>query len=199
MNEEIAGELNRIANLQGKTFYSLINEIALAAIDAFNQGFLLREAVDAKSLLDKAKRSRLLLVNQDLWYLASDLAYRRNKDEWMSQVYEKAKWYGRAFLDITSKEALIESFEQVFKNLFWDCSELAIEQGEEETFSLRAYFVPEMPLQHTSVVLRTVEGMLNASGYAILKYTIEPGYLAFIFRRVPLPDEVSQQGSSNNV
>lgn len=196
MNEEIADQLNRIANLQGKTLYSLINEIASVSIEAFNQSLSLKEALDAANLLNRAKKTRLMLVSQDLWYLASDIAYRRNRNEWLRQVYEKAKWYGRVFLRSTPKEAFTESLKQVFKGLFWDCSELEMEEKSDGTLSLRAHFAPEMSLQHTSMLMRAVEGILNASGYAILKYTIEPGYLASIFKRVLLPEESSERVSS---
>jgi len=195
MNEEIAYELNRVANLQGKTLYSLINEIASASIEAFRQGFSLREALEAAYLLNRAKKTRLLLVNQDLWYFASDVAYKKSRDEWLRQVYEKAKWYGRVFFDSTSTEAFIESLRQIFPNLIWDCSELELEKKYDETLSLRARFVPEMSLQHTSVLLRAVEGIFNASGYAILKYTVEPGYLASIFKCISLPEEITAKSS----
>jgi len=56
MSEEVAQELNRLANLQGKTLYSLVNEAGIQAIEAHRQGFTLEEAVAAKKLVQSAKR-----------------------------------------------------------------------------------------------------------------------------------------------
>lgn len=64
MNEEIAQDLNKLANMSGKTLYSLINEIGIQAIEANRQGFTLEEAVKAKKLVQSARRSRMVLVNQ---------------------------------------------------------------------------------------------------------------------------------------
>jgi len=53
-----------------------------------------------------------------------------------------------------------------------------------------------MPLQHTYVLLKAWEGILNASGYAILRYMVEAGYLALIARRISLPNEALEEKSS---
>lgn len=192
MNEEVADKLNRVANKQGKTLYNLINEIAVTDIEAYGKGFSLKEAIDTKSHLDKARKTRLLLVNQDLWYTASGIAYKKNRDDWLNQVYEKAKWYGRVFLDSTSIDTYIESLKDILYNLFWDCNEASIQREDDDTFTLRAFFTPEMLHQHTYVIMRMIEGLLNSSGYAILRYTVESGYLALIFKRVPLPEKQAE-------
>lgn len=66
MNEDIALELNKLANSSGKTLYSLINEIGIYALEANRQGFSLEEALAANKLVRSARRSRMVLVNQDL-------------------------------------------------------------------------------------------------------------------------------------
>jgi len=188
INEKIAEELNRIANQEGKTLYSLINEIAVIGIDAYRRGFPLKDAVETRVFLDRVKRSRMILVNQDLWYTASGIAYRKDRNGWLNKAYEKAKWYGRLLSEESSDESFTESLRKMLYNLFWDCNEVQIRKNGEDTFDLRVFFIPEMPLQHASVVLRMVEGLLNSSGYAILRHTAEQGYLTILFKRVPLPD-----------
>lgn len=189
MNEAIAEELNEVANLQGKTAYGFVNETALTAIEAHRKGFSLKEAVEAKILLDKVKKNRLILVNQDLWYYASDLAYRRRKDEWLERVYEKAKWYGLVFLDVSSNQRFQQSFKETLQYLFWDCSGFELKENEDKTLSLRAHFTPEMSLEHTHVVLRSIEGILNSAGYAIIRHVIEKGYLTVIVKQISIPSK----------
>ncbi len=193
MSDDIAEELNRIANREGKTLYNLINEIATISIDAYRNGISLKDAVETAIFLERVKKSRLLLVNQDLWYASSGAAYRKNRDEWLNQVYGKAKWYGRVFLNDSSDESFTESLKRTLYNLFWDCNEVEIQRESEDVFRLRILFIPEMPLQHATVVLRMVEGLLNSSGFAILRYTAEQGYLAILFKRVQLPEGQHQQ------
>src|SRR5580658_533881 len=90
MNEDIAQELNKLANIQGKTLYSLINELGVCALEANKNGFGLEEAVKAKKLVERAKRSRMMLVNQDLWYFASSQAMRMSSTKWVKKIHDCA-------------------------------------------------------------------------------------------------------------
>jgi hypothetical protein len=87
INDKIAEELNQIANQEGKTLYSLINEIAIIGIDAYRRGFPLKDAVETRVFLDRVRKGRMLLVNQDLWYTASGIAYRKDSDGWLNRAY----------------------------------------------------------------------------------------------------------------
>jgi len=188
MSNDVAEELNQIANIQGKTLYSLINELTTFGIEAYRQGFSIKEAIEAKTFLNKAIKSRLLFVNQDMWYNASSIIYKKNKEEWLNQAYEKAKWYGKVFLGKIPENIFIEMFREALKKLFLDCNEIYIKKEEKDTYNLKAIFSPEMPLQHTFVIMRMIEGLLNSSGYAILKYTVEQGYISMMFRCLHLPE-----------
>lgn len=189
MSEKIAEDLNSVANIQGKTAYSLINEAAKAAIEAFDNGFTIKEAFDAKLLIDKAKKNRLILVNQDLWYYSNNIIYNEKKSEWLKEVYEKGKWYGLVFLDNSSTDTFQKTLKELFQILFWDCNGFEIQENTDKTFILKAHFTPEMSLQHTEVVLNEIEGIINSIGYAIINYNIEKGYLRIILKHVPLPQK----------
>jgi|GEM_PF-2072526 len=116
MNEEIAEELNRLANSQGKTLYSLINEIGLVALESSRHGFTLNEAIQAKRVIDRAKRSRMVLINQDLWYSGSSKACRVSKNEWLKQVYDNAKWRAHVFLNSGSHAEVIASVKKLVED-----------------------------------------------------------------------------------
>src|SRR5271154_1788637 len=102
MNEEIAQELNKLANMSGKTLYSLINEIGIQALEAHRQGFGLEEAVAAKKLMQSATKSRMVLVNQDLWYFASSKAMNASKGRWLKLIRDSAQWQANVFLSGSS-------------------------------------------------------------------------------------------------
>ena len=184
MNEEIAEELNRLANSQGKTLYSLINEIGLAALESNKHGFSLNEAVQGKAIVDRAKRSRMVLVNQDLWYSGSSRAYKTFKNEWLRQVYDNAKWYAHVFLSNGSHEEFIATIEKMLANFTWDCTEHTIEQRGSDGIFVRLVFVPEMPLEHTKSLFKTFEGMFNVFGYVVIDHAINPGFLTIIFKKL---------------
>src|SRR5882672_5940018 len=95
MSEDIAQELNRLANLQRKTFFSLVNEIGLNALEANKNGFTLEDAVAAKKLMQRARKSRMVLVNQDLWYFASSQALKASKNRWLKQIRDTCPMTGR--------------------------------------------------------------------------------------------------------
>jgi hypothetical protein len=184
MSEEIAEELNKLANSQGKTLYSLINEIGLAALESSRHGFTLNEAIQAKMLVDRAKRSRMVLVNQDLWYSGSSKAYKTSKNEWLKQVYENAKWHARVLLNNNSQEEFIASIKKTLSDFAWDCTETTIEPRGSEGIFAKLVFVPEMSLEHTKSLFKTFEGMFNVFGYVVTDHVVKPGFLTILFKKL---------------
>lgn len=185
MNEEIAQELNRLANLQGKTLYSLINEIGICALEANGQGFSLEEAVASKRFLQSAKKSRMVLVNQDMWYFASSQAMKASKNRWLKLIQDSAQWQANVFLTGSSDDEFIELARKFIADFFWDCSDAKLEKGEHgEDLRMRVAFVPEMPLEHTQGLFKALEGMFNIHGYVATDSSVEAGFLTIAFKRV---------------
>jgi len=185
MSEDVAQALNKLANLQGKTLYSLINEIGICALEANRQGFGLEDAVTTKKLVQSAKRSRMVLVNQDLWYFASSQAMKASKNKWLKLIRDSAQWQANVFLAGSSDTEFVESVRRLLADFFWDCGEVRLEAGPlGETLALRLAFVPEMPLEHTQGLFKAFEGMFNAHGYAATDSMVEPGFLAVSFKKV---------------
>jgi len=190
MSEEVATELNRLANLEGKTLYSLVNEMGKQAVEAHKHGFSLEEAVAATNLLRSARRSRMLLVNQDLWYFASSQAMKRTpRDKWTRMVRNSAQWDSNLFVARESgprdseQEQFIASLKRFVEDFFWDCSEMKLEASR-EGLVLRLAFVPEMPQEHTRGLFKLFEGVFNAHGYVVTDSTVKPGFLRALFKRI---------------
>jgi hypothetical protein len=185
MNEEIAQDLNKLANMSGKTLYSLINEIGIQAIEANRQGFTLEEAVKAKKLVQSARRSRMVLVNQDLWYFASSEAMNASRNKWLKLLRDSAQWQANVFLIGSSDAEFIESVKALLADYFWDCGDIRLESGKHgEDLALRLAFVPEMPLEHTQGLFKAFEGMFNVHGYVATDSTVEPGFIAVSFKKI---------------
>jgi hypothetical protein len=184
MNEDIAQELNKLANLSGKTLYSLINEIGICALEANRQGFNLEDAVTAKKLVQSARRSRMILVNQDLWYFASSQAMKASKNKWIKLIRDCAQWQANVFLTGSSDKELIESVRTLLADFFWDCSEIKLEAQGGDSLVMRLAFVPEMPPAHTEGLFKAFEGMFNAHRYVATDSRVEPGFLTATFRKV---------------
>jgi hypothetical protein len=185
MNEDIAQELNKLANSSGKTLYSLINEIGIHALEANRQGFSLEDAVAAKKLVQSARRSRMVLVNQDLWYYASSQAMKASKNKWLKLIRDCAQWQANVFLTGSSDKEFIESVKALLSDFFWDCSEIKLEEGHGgDSLTMRLAFVPEMSLEHTEGLFKAFEGMFNAHQYVVTDSMVKPGFLAVTFKRV---------------
>jgi hypothetical protein len=190
MNEDIAQELNKLANLQGKTLYSLINEIGLNALEANRNGFTLDEAVIAKKLTQRAKKSRMVLVNQDLWYFASSQALRASKNRWLKLVRDIAHWQANVFLANSGDSEFIESVRRLLTDFFWDCAEIKLEETDSDhALALRLAFVPEMPLDHTQGLFKVFEGMFNVHGYVVTDSMVEPGFLTVSFKKIGISEK----------
>jgi hypothetical protein len=184
MNEDIAQELNRVANSQGKTLYSLINEIGVDALEAHKHGFNLEDAVKAKKSAESARRSRMVLVNQDLWYFASSLAMKTSRSKWLRLIRESAQWQSNVFLTGASKAEFVESVRGLLADFYWDCSQVRIDESDNgEDLALTFAFVPEMPLEHTQGLFKAFEVMFNAHGYLVTDSLVEPGFLTVEFKR----------------
>jgi hypothetical protein len=185
MNEEVVRELNQLANAQGKTLYSLVNEIGLAALEASKRGFTLEDAMKAKEVFDRAKKSRMLLVNQDLWYLGSSEAAKSIRNKWFKETYAAAQWQANVFLNSSQGGVeFVDSLRKHISDYFWDCSEVNLERQENGNLVVRLVFVPEMPLEHTKVLFKSLEGMLNIHGYVATSSTVEPGFMTAAFKLV---------------
>jgi hypothetical protein len=192
MSEEIAQELNKLANAQGRTLYSLINELGVAALEASKRGFTLDDAMQAKMIFERAKRARMLLVNQDLWYLASSEAARAIKAKWLKDVYATSQWQANVFLSGEGGKEFVESLRAHISDYFWDCGDAKLEEQADGSLWIRLVFVPETPLEHTKVLFKSFEGMLNAHGYIATDSTVEAGFLTGKFRRLrPVPVTMS--------
>jgi hypothetical protein len=185
MNEDIAQELNKLANMSGKTLYSLINEIGASALEANKQGFSLEDAVRAKKSVQSARRSRMVLVNQDLWYFASSQAVKASKNRWLKLIRDCAQWQANVFLTGSSDKEFVGSVRTFLADFFWDCSDVKLEEGQTgDSLVMRLAFVPEMPLEHTEGLFKAFEGMFNAHRYVVTDSLVKPGYLAVTFKRV---------------
>lgn len=186
LNEDIAIELNKIANCQGKTLFSLMNEIAQSEIEAVTHGFSLSEAVDAKKLTERAKKSRMILVSQDLWYHASSEALKNEADKFFRTVYRNATWYADGFVD-ASADTFVDSLKKFVDSFFWDCTESSFESKDDDSLEMKLVFVPEMPVEHTRVLLKVFEAIFNAHQYFVVESTVRGGYIRAIFRKVSTP------------
>jgi len=189
MDEDVAQGLNRIANLQGKTLYSLMNEIGTQAIEAYKQGFGLEDALRAKRVMESARRSRMILVNQDLWYFASSQATRASKSTWSKLVRKRAQWEANVLLEKGEPSGapggFAASMRRFVDDFVWDCSKTDLRNADEsKALSLKLAFVPEMPLEHTQTLFKAFEGMFNVHGYVATDSSVEPGFLAASFKKV---------------
>jgi hypothetical protein len=162
----------------------------MQAIEANKLGFSLEEAVAAKKLLQSAKRSRMLLVNQDLWYFSSSQAMKASEKSWLKLLRDIAQWEANVYLTKDKPEKspgeLAASVRTLVNEFFWDCSEMSLVEktGGTENLVLRLAFVPEMPMEHTKTLFKFFEAMFNTHGYAAVNSTVEPGFLMISFKKV---------------
>ncbi|MDA4115443.1 MAG: hypothetical protein OK442_02675 [Thaumarchaeota archaeon] len=184
MNEDIAQELNKLANLSGKTLYSLINEIGIYALEANRQGFSLEDALAAKKMVQRARRSRMVLVNQDLWYFASSQAMKASQSKWLKLIRDSAQWQANVFLTSSTEKEFIESVRKLLTDFFWECGDVKLEPQGADGLAMRLAFVPEMPLEHTQGLFKAFEGMFNAHGYVVTESMVKPGFLTITFKKV---------------
>ncbi len=95
--EDLANRVAKLAERRGLTVYQTVNDILEQALRAEGAGMSLREAVDRRSDMEKAREMGLTFTPEHLYYQIVELAYSGEKDSIRDLWQEMGLWYGKYF------------------------------------------------------------------------------------------------------
>ncbi len=95
--EDLANKVAELANRRGLTVYQTVNDILEQALRAEEQGLNLKEAVDRRSDMERAREMGLTFTVERLYYQIVDLAYGRDREKVRDLWREMGFWYGKYF------------------------------------------------------------------------------------------------------
>lgn len=123
---DLAHRLMGIANRQGRTIYSLTNEIVEQAIEADRLNCSLKDIIEFYKLLRVEKESGSVIMRKDNLLYLIDKLYPVDKKTMWERWYRSGRWYGKylqvKFLDGEQFGVL----EKLLETCVWDSSEFRL-------------------------------------------------------------------------
>jgi hypothetical protein len=96
-NEQVANRVAELAKRRGTTVFQTVNDILEQAMRVEEMGLSLKEVVDKREALEKARRLGFAFTIERLLYEVVDLACNRDKDD-VSEIWlDTGRWYGKYF------------------------------------------------------------------------------------------------------
>ena len=95
--EDLANKVTELAERRGLTVYQTVNDILEQALRAEEQGLNLKEAVDRRSDMERAKEMGLTFTVEHLYYQVVDSAYGKDKEKVRDLWRDMGFWYGKYF------------------------------------------------------------------------------------------------------
>ncbi len=95
--EDLANRVAQLAEKRGLTVYQTVNDILEQAIRAEGQGVNLKEAVDRRGDMDRAREMGLTFTVEHLYYQVVDTAYSEDKAKIRDLWRDMGFWYGKYF------------------------------------------------------------------------------------------------------
>lgn len=170
--EDLMNRLREVAEQRGCSLYEVINEVFELAVKAEDAGVSLRNAVEERELLKRAKEAGFLLCMESLWYDMAELAYKKAKSKTLKSWFNAGVWLAKRY--ITSE--IEDPFEALRRDLVaftWNAPEFTIEKTEKQV-SVRV-ISSRFPESYTLLYLAFLRGILETFGYKIVDKEVAKG------------------------
>lgn len=177
-DEELANRIVEMARRRGATVFQTVNLILEQALRVEEMGISLREVVDKRWMLERARGLGLVLAPERLLYEMVDLAYTRARKKSSKMWFEVGCWYGEYFSD---KEEPLRALEEVMELLTFGNSHYSLkEEGDHISLSLVGDRFTE---GYTEALSLFLEGVFNALGYEASSKEVSRGVIHYRFSR----------------
>ncbi len=95
--EDLANKVAELAEKRGLTVYQTVNDILEQAIRAEEQGLNLKEVVDRRGDMERAREMGLTFTVEHLYYQVVDAAFVKDKEKIRDLWRDMGFWYGKYF------------------------------------------------------------------------------------------------------
>lgn len=95
--EDLANKVAKLAEKRGLTVYQTVNDILEQALRAESQGVNLREALDRRGDMERARDMGLTFTVEHLYYQVIDTAFSEDKKRIKELWRDMGFWYGKYF------------------------------------------------------------------------------------------------------
>ena len=176
-SEALLNQLSMIAESNGLSLYSLINQVFTLAIRAEELNVNLEKTVDEYDVLEKAKDSGFILVPEGLWCEVVEEIYLRD-ESWASRKgFEAGEWLAKRCASKSLQDPLGVFLFNLEKSL-WNIPEFNVKRDEKTVFV--RLFSPRLSKFHATLIGSILEGALHAFGYAATDRDFSAGAVRFL-------------------
>lgn len=178
-DEELANKIVEMAKRRGATVFQTVNLILEQALRAEEMGTSLREVVDKRWMLEKARGLGLVFAPERLLYEMVDLAYNRARKRASKMWFEVGQWYGEYFSD---KDEPLKAVEEALELLTFGNSYYSLrDDGDAVSLSIVGDRFTE---GYTEALSLFIEGVFKALGYEADSREVSRGAIHYRFGRV---------------
>jgi hypothetical protein len=186
VREDLLQKIMEIANKDGKSFYSFVNEIFEQAIRAEELKLSLNEVIDFYTLIEIMKKAGAVITASDTLEHLINKLYPLEKESLQERWYHSGVWYGK-YLSTRFNDAL-DIFKKILEACIWDISEANLTINDNGTLSLRCV-APNQSRESTELFSKFLKGVLSALNYKVAKEESWRGIIQMdLVKRSPLED-----------
>ena len=177
--EDVANRVVEMAKRRGATVFQTVNDILEQALRVDGLGLSLKEVVDRRGMLEKAREVGLTFTVERLLYDAMDIAFEHAKNQLSDMWLEAGRWYGKFFAS-RSKDG-VAAFKEAMELFTFGKSEFSVEE-EKSNVSVACVgerFTPGF----TEMLSLFIEGVFEAFGYGQVEKEVSKGIIHLRFER----------------
>jgi hypothetical protein len=179
-DEELANRVVELAKRRGVTVFQTVNEILEQALRVEEEGLRLREIVEERGIIERARRLGFTFTVERLLYMVAELAYERAGEQASQMWLEMGRWYGK-YLTSSGKDNL-KVFREALELLTFGPPEFEVKEGRGGQVSVS--LVGEMYTHgYLSLLSLFIEGVLDAFGYRVKSREVSKGLMKMVLEK----------------
>jgi hypothetical protein len=159
---DILSRISRIANREGKTITTFVNEVLEQSVKVYDMKLTLTEVIELYMLTKMSREGGNLTVHRDVVKYLISKVYHSNREELMQIFRDTGAWFGKYMLARMGSENLVEHLRQILYMSIWDVNEVYVDKSG-NAISIRCV-APQLSAEETELLASYVEGMLYSMG-----------------------------------
>ena len=169
--EDIANLIADLAKRKDMTVYQTVNDILEQALRVEGMGLSLRQVVDERWMLERAREIGFTFTIEQLLYRIVDEAYKENKEKTAEIWREMGNWYGKYFQ--AKHENPLEAFREAMELFCLGNAEYSIEHNSRD---MTLSFIGEkLTPGYTELFSLMIEELLKVLGYKLKDRELRKG------------------------
>jgi hypothetical protein len=191
VRNDLIEKATEITAKEGRTLFSLTNEVFERAIEAHDMRASLADAVESCKMIRTAKTLHCVFVPADVFNFMAKKLYENEREELLEKMYESGIWNG-SFLSLKSRcESETETLKMFMKMFLLGSDEFLINVDKEKV-EVKCFF-PDLNLEGVEIIARLLHGFFGSLGYRVEENKCIRGIIVMQLSRAPPEKEAKRK------